>query len=690
LLRAFLLDLFFKKIDLKKKQLLSLSFIILLTCFWFTSCYNIKSKKPEVNIEIDSISTWIQSSRNSSFSLKEKKSFLLKSYNLLKNKPKDTLTVRELSTVAYRFYEINDTVQFLKINREVIELAKILKDTFTIADAHWSYADYYHFREVYTKSYYHYNISYNHFNNINKEYQAARILYQMAIVKGRYRDYTGSEILNFQAIKIFEKLNDSKFLYFLYDHLALLQIDIKEYDKALFYLDKALFYLNKVDKKEKYYSAIYNNIGFTYLEKGEYNKAIEYFNRSLKYNNDIRYVAMAIDNRAYTRLLLNDTTNVKEDLFKALQIKDSLNNKTGTINSKINISEYYKYKKEISKAVKYAKEANTLAKEVKNGLYYLKSLEQLSNLEPKKAKIYLEEYIKYNDSLIENERKTLDKFTRIEFETDEVIEQNEKLTQQQVWILFVSSAVILVLIFVYFLKVQKAKNEKLVLETEQQKANEQVYLLTLKQQATLEEERTRERNRISQELHDGILGRLFGTRVGMGFLDINADEETKKQHESFLEELQDIEKEIREVSHKLNTNFDSADVNFTNIINQLLESKSQIGDFQFQLNIDSNISWKSTDEIIKVNVYRIIQEALQNTIKHAKANHVSIEFFTDKSYLNILLKDDGVGFNLKKSKKGIGLKNIQSRVQNMKGTLDIKSAMNEGTLIHIKIPIEQP
>ena len=116
----------------------------------------------------------------------------------------------------------------------------------------------------------------------------------------------------------------------------------------------------------------------------------------------------------------------------------------------------------------------------------------------------------------------------------------------------------MILSLVYFLKVQRSKNEKLLLEAEQQKANEQVYLLTLKQQATLEEEKVQERNRISQELHDGILGRLFGTRMGLGFLDLQGDEKLQQQHQDFLNELQDIEKEIRDVSHKLNENFNSS------------------------------------------------------------------------------------------------------------------------------------
>ena len=673
---------------MKSKNLLKY-FVALILFTTYFSCNHSRSNTSKPDIKIDSISHWIQNSRNKSLSLEKRKSFLHKAYIQNKTINNDSLKVRNFSSIAYRFYAIKDTTTFKKINAEALRIALKTKDTFAIGDLNWNYGDYYASTETYNKSYHHFSVAYNYFNNAYKE-ESAKMLMYMAFIKGRYRDYTGSEVLLIQAIKRFKELEDYRQLYNVYNDLAILQNDIQEYDRGLEYHKIALSYLNKLDNKRNNYAISLNNIGSTNLKKGDFKEAIKYFNLALKNNNEIENHARILDNRAFSKLNLGDTSNVRIELLRSLEIRDSINDRAGISYSKIHLSKYYYYIKDKFLALKYAKEANILSKKINNSIDYLESLKLLSKLDKKNSDIYLNRYIQYNDSLIATERKTLDKFTRIEFETDEIQEQNERLTQQQIWILFVSSALILALVFVYFLKVQKAKNEKLILETEQQKANEQVYLLTLKQQATLEEERTRERNRISQELHDGILGRLFGTRVGMGFLDIDADEETKKQHESFLEELQDIEKEIREVSHKLNTNFDSADVNFTNIINQLLESKSQIGDFQFQLNIDSNISWKSTDEIIKVNVYRIIQEALQNTIKHAKANHVSIEFFTDKSYLNILLKDDGVGFNLKKSKKGIGLKNIQSRVQNMKGTLDIKSAMNEGTLIHIKIPIEQP
>lgn len=660
---------------------------LILALIILSSCRNSHNTHQKTIQKQDSISTWIKQSKSRKSTHKEKLNSLKKAYNKILQLEKDSIKPSQLSTIAYRFYQLKDTFNFFKVNEQTLKLAEKNKDSFVIADAHWSYADYYLNGEIFDKAYYHFNLGYNFFNGINKKYHTARMLYSMAYIKGLYRDYSGSEVLNIQALKLFKEIDDSEYLYESYNHLAILQNDIKKFDRALNYHKKALEIAKRFKNGKKNYNKSFNNIGYTYMEKEEYDNAIKYFNKALSYNYNRETYARTIDNRAYARLKQNDTANVEKDMLKSLFIRDSLKKKSSIVFIKIRLAKYYQYIQDTLKAKNYALEAKKLAYKIQNGVDYLTSLELLSELDPGNSGRYLKEHIRYNDSLSQSERETLNKFTRIEFETDEIIEKNEILTQQRVWIFGASFGLILILSLLYFIRVQRVKNEKLFLETEQQKANEQVYLLTLKQQATLEEEKTKERNRISQELHDGILGRLFGTRVGLGFLDLNADEKTQEQHEAFLEELQDIEKEIREVSHKLNDNFASPDVNFTSIVTQLLESKSQIGDFQFHLNIDENISWKSTDEIIKVNVYRIIQETLQNTIKHAQAKNVILEFSSSDQELSVKIEDDGVGFNLKKSRKGIGLKNMKSRVEKLNGTLEITSAMNKGTQIHIKIPI---
>ena len=635
----------------------------------------------------DSITKWIKASNNSNYLRPQQEALLQKAYLLLKKEPVNNFRVSKLSSIAYRFYELKDSIKFKKINEETLTLAHKLKDSFLIGDAHWNYAYYFIDKEIYDQAYFHYNTAYNYFNRIKKEYEAARMLYSMAFIKGRYRDYTGSEILTIEAIKKFRNLNKYKFLFMSYNSLGILQNDIQEYDRALFYHQKASEYLKKLKNKENFHIWNLNNTGNTYLKKGNYKEAIEYFDKAFSVNNNKVDLARIIDNRAYSRLMLGDTLNVKRDLSKALKIRDSINDKAEIVYNKIHLSDYYKYIKDTLNAIKYAKEAYLLAHKIKNGRDYLRSLEQLADLDTQHSKKYLRRYIQYNDSLIALERKAQNKFTRIDFETDEYIEETKRLSQQKIWITVTGIGSVLILSLLYFLRIQKSKTEKLLLETEQQKANEQVYLLTIQQQTILEEEKVKERNRISEELHDGVLGKLFGTRVGLGFLEINTDEKVKEQHQSFLEELQEIEKEIRDVSHQLNTSFESAEVNFTTIVEQLLKDKSSLGGFDYNFNVAKDVSWKMVNEIIKVNIYRIVQEVLQNIIKHANAQNVVVNFSKKNETLLLLINDDGNGFKISKHSKGIGLKNIASRVKKLKGDVLFSSEKNEGTSIRINIPI---
>lgn len=666
--------------------------IILFVFFILQGCNFNNQPIKQLELKNDSIFLWLESSKNTSYSLTKRKLFLKKAYDTLKSSKTDTSITKILSKVAYQYLKLKDTVNFKKINEETHQLALKLKDTFTLADSHWSNANYYKKKEVYDSAYYHYQKAYNYFETLDNQYYAAKMLYGMAFIKGRYRDYSGSEILIIKAISKYKILKKNKSLYASYNHLALLQSDIKEYDKALFYHNKAIEYLSKIKNNESLFETSLNNIGNVYLNKGDYSEALNYYNKILENDSlkvkDLTHYARVIDNKAYCKLLKGDTINVKKGLFKSLKIRDSINSKGGIVISKIHLSKYYSFSLDTVTAIKYAKEAKILAKEIKNSRDYLISLKILSNLDKKKSKNYLEEYIKFSDSLQNIDRKIQNKFTRIAYETDEYIEETKRLSQQKIQLLLISLTILLIISLVYYIKIQKSKSEKLLLETEQQKANEQVYILTLRQQTKLEEEKTKERIRISEELHDGILGKLFGVRVDMGFLEIKGNDDTLKKHKLFLEELQTIEKEIREVSHKLNTNINSSNINFNTILNQLIKNKSKIGNFAYVIYINETVLWENINEVIKVNIYRIIQEALQNIIKYAKAKNVNLSFLIKQNHLVITIKDDGIGFKVKKIKKGIGIKNMKSRIKKLKGDFKINSEIKKGTTIHLKIPIQ--
>ncbi|WP_148782478.1 tetratricopeptide repeat-containing sensor histidine kinase [Aquimarina intermedia] len=644
-----------------------------------------------MNTANDSVNSWINAAKNSSYSKITRKQFLKKSYQSIKSSKIDTSQVSNLSVIAYQSLKLGDTLLFKKQNKEALSIAKKFNDSFALGDVHWNYASYYNKKQVYDSAFYHFNLAHTYFDKSGHLYESAKTQYGMAFTKGRFKDYSGSEVLTFKAINKFETLENYKSLASCYDHLGQLQNDIYEYDRALLYYNKAIEYSNKVAGNHYLKEAILNNIGIALLRKKEYAKAASYFSKVLENENiksqNISHYARVLSNKAYGNLLMRDTIDIAQYLKEALHIRDSLNDKGGIIISKIHLAHYYVYKQDTAAAISLVKEANSLAEKIKNSRDYLETLSLLAQLDIKNAVEHLKKHIQFSDSLQTVERKIQNKFMRISYETDEYIEETERLSQKIIWVLLTSFGLILTLGLLYFIKIQNAKTEKLLLENEQQKANEQVYLITLKQQEELEKEKIGERNRIAEELHDGILSKLFGTRVGLGFLDFECDENIRKQHQLFLEELQIIEKEIREVSHQLSNNIDSSQIGFSKIIYNLIESKCKIGNFKYELDFDEHINWQKINEVIKVNLYRIIQEALLNIIKYASAKNLTVSFKYNNRNLVIIIKDDGLGFDAKQKKKGIGIKNMKSRVKKINGVFYLHSKLNEGTTIKIQVPI---
>ncbi|MDG2194277.1 MAG: sensor histidine kinase [Polaribacter sp.] len=614
-----------------------------------------------------------------------------KAYNELFASKNDSTINKFLGDIGYQYFNLGDTSSFKKTNKEALVLAMKIKDSFSIADTHWNYAIYYNKTEAYDSAYYHFNIAQSYFGTVNQSYNTAKMLTGKAFIKGRFRDYIGSEILIMEAIKKYKISNNYKSLYQSYNSLAIIQKSLGEYEKALSYNEVALNYLKKVKKKGTYYEGSMSNIGIVYHKMEGYEKAISYFkralnNKSLKVKNTNLY-ARLLDNMSYSRLLNHDTIGIKNIFYISLQIRDSVNNKAGVVINKLHLAEYYLAINNPTKALILAKEASGLAKKIKNNRDYLNSLLLLSKLDKQNATAYLDKHIKHNDSLRNLERKIRNKFTRIAYETGEYIQETKILAQQKIWIITTGISVLLALSLFYFLRIQKTKNEKLFLELEHQKSNEELYHLTIQQQQKLEEEKKKERNRISEDLHDGVLGKLFGVRLNLGFLNLKGCDKDLEGCKSYIEELQEIEKEIRDISHDLKSNLTVSKIGFIELIRKSIEDQRKISAIDYEFKSSDDISWGQIDEMVKINLYRILQEALLNIIKHAQAKKAVIKFFIKKNELILTIEDNGIGFDPNNYKKGIGLDNIFARIQKIKGEFQFNSEINNGTSIKIAVPL---
>jgi signal transduction histidine kinase len=276
----------------------------------------------------------------------------------------------------------------------------------------------------------------------------------------------------------------------------------------------------------------------------------------------------------------------------------------------------------------------------------------------------------------------------LQLETDEIIQEKDVLEDRNRALLYVFIVSFILVALLFVVRAQRARTRELLYKQAQQKANEEIFNLMMSQQSIIDESRNKEKKRLAQDLHDGILGRMFGLRLNLDSLNSNIDNESTKMRHELLNELKTIEQDIREISHDLNREKLVLINNFVSIVHNLLEDQKSLHEARVTYNIDTNINWDKIGNAIKINMYRILQEGLQNTNKYANAKNIKVEIKGDKENVYLKIDDDGIGFDVNKKSKGIGMQNMISRTNDCYGIIDIKSEKGKGTKIEITIPIE--
>jgi len=660
----------------------------------FYACTKKNADNQTVASSEDSLSAYMSKANDFNSTTKRRQDYIQKAYTIIINQPNDSINRVNLFRVANRYYNINNLKAYKETAQIVLEKSQSSNDTVSTAKSYSYLGDYYVSQGISDTAFMYYNKAEKIYLQRNDNYNLAKTRLNKAQLQYKESDYLGCEISAFKALRVLKGEKADDLLYELYNLLGLVYNELGEYDKAIEFHNKALTSIDDETTPVEFQSKAtsLNNMGLVYQNLNQYKKAIPYFQKGLEQKKDLilykpSLYAMLLDNLAYSRYKLKDSNELPELFYESLKLRDSLQLTTGIIISQIHLSEYFSLKKDTSKALQYSNDALVTARKSKNYRNVLLPLKQLTIIEPKKATIYNKEYIHINDSLQKAERKMGDKFTRIEYETDEIKQENTSLTTQNRNLVYIFGSILILGMFLYIIKAQKAKNRELLFKQEQQKVNEEIYNLMISQQSNVETIRIKEKKRVAQELHDGVLGRMFGVRMNLDSLNKIHDESASHQRNSYLSELKNIEQDIREISHDLNREKSELINNFVAIVDNLFEDQKKTFKSKLVSSIDSNIKWESMSNANKINLYRIIQESLQNINKYANANSIKVEFKKEIDNLFLQISDDGIGFNVNKAKKGIGLQNMLSRINECKGTFEIKSKKGEGTIITVTVPI---
>lgn len=213
--------------------------------------------------------------------------------------------------------------------------------------------------------------------------------------------------------------------------------------------------------------------------------------------------------------------------------------------------------------------------------------------------------------------------------------------------------------------------------------NQELQVQEKKKMEAVIESQEKERKRIAEELHDSVGQMLALIKLNLSGIESTDELPIPKKNQLLQKTSQLLDEsidEVRTISHNLMPP-DLKSKSLTEIAENLLKRNGLEYHFQ-SYGIADNLS-----DAIKFTLYRIIQEIMHNVIKHAAAKHIDMSITQTDDGINLMVEDDGIGFNTSLVNSGLGLKNIHSRVKLLNGYFDVDSSLNRGTIYNVTIPL---
>lgn len=501
------------------------------------------------------------------------------------------------------------------------------------------------------------------------------------------------------ALKIYEAKKHTKYAAIIKNNIANIYQDLKQYQKALdTHLEVAETYSKLEDFEGLTYS--YTNIGNAYLYLGDTTQTLNYYNKGIE-------IAQAQNLNRELSTLYNNLGSVYkgqkkyieaiENYNKSLLIRANLNDDYGVSSAAINIGSLHLESGELNLAEKHLRHGLKLAKKVQ-----AKELEM--NVYGSLLSYYA--YRKNTDSIIkyQNLHNAIQDSIFNERVTKEVLEIREKydaaerekeiqaqradlaikelnLNQKNTQIIgLVVLALVLSLLGYLLYKQQKLKNQQLQKESELKEA-----LAKIETQNKLQEQRLS----ISRDLHDNIGAQLTFIissidNLQYGFKITNDKLNAKLAGISAF--TKETIYELRDTIWAMNKSeisLEDLQARISNFIDKAVISSNTINfSFQSDKGLSENLKFSSVDGM---NIYRVIQESVNNAIKYANAHKISVRIEKATGGIVFFIRDDGKGFNLKTVEKGNGINNMKKRADEIGADFSIESEPEKGTSVVLKV-----
>lgn len=464
-----------------------------------------------------------------------------------------------------------------------------------------------------------------------------------------------------KAITIFEKKNDQKGMSDAYNNIAILYANDGELDKALNYFKNSLAIEISL-KSQKGIAESVNNVGAVFYYMQEIDSAMAYFNQSAS-------IEKTIGNLAGVGASYN---NMAQILLENDRVDDA----------KIYIDSAYHYAN-ISKA----------AVDIETALNMYSQYYEAKN-DTKTALYYFKNYANLKDSLLNIETNSKVAKLEIEYQTEkkekEILSQRADLAEKELDLSKKNSyivgllglAVVLTLIGLLLYNQQKLKNHQLLKENQLKEA-----LIKIETQNRLQEQRLR----ISRDLHDNIGAQLTFIISSLDNLKYGFQLPDKLSAKlRFISEFTTTTiYELRDTIWAMNKNevsLEDLQIRISNFVEQANTTSENVSfSFESDDGLNTGIIFSSVDGM---NIYRIIQEAMNNALKYANAQHIDIKIESDSQLLKISISDDGKGFDSETVRMGNGINNMNKRANDIGAEISIESIKNKGTKVNIVLPLQ--
>lgn len=485
-----------------------------------------------------------------------------------------------------------------------------------------------------------------------------------------------------RSLKIFEQIKDKNGLAGALSNIGVVYKSQDQLPEAIDYYRRSLKLYREVDNK-KGQGKVLSNIGSIFFLQKQTDSALIYFKQSLEISeleHDKIGMASSLNNLGGVYYEKNQLDEALKCIKKSLVISQSINNKSGVAKSCSSISDIYLRKNELNNALEYGLMSLKLSKElgypfiIKASALNLKTIYKKQN-NSKKALEMFELYHVMADSISNQETKEISYKSKLQYEytkkklTDSlslVNQANEQKAnflielkeQKQLLQLYVFSTIFLVAIFLFILFYRNYIYTKRSL------------VLEKKYSIQLIEEMEKEKHRIARELHDGVNQNLIVAKRQANKI---GDNTVATMLDGCIEEIRQISREMLPVYIKQ----ESLKFSLVMLINKIESSTNMLISYYIE-DIEFN-------DNVKLHLYRIAQECINNSLKHSNANSINIQLKKSNS-ITLQIEDDGDGFLVSDTNtESFGLITIKQRALAIGASIHVESKLKEGTKITIKL-----